>query len=205
MNARLSRRIRRSMVLACAVIGALSLASASADEPFYRCSVNGKTVYTDKPCDAPTLPGASGQNAAAAGPGGKSAASITLDYTTPYGVWRGQAQYQAAVKGQPVAEAHGVVPLVVQVDKAGKVQGASPENGCTLLGVAAPYLTPNMLTLDVTLAGCRYTAYNRRYSGTLALYPSRNSVQFSLHASIVGLATFGSSPTFFDIKATMRR
>ena len=204
MNARLSRWARRSVVLTCGVIGGLSLASASADEPFYRCVVNGKTVYTDKPCDAPTLPGMAGPNAPAAGQAGKAAKSIDLDYTTPYGIWRGQAQYQATVKGWPVPEAHAVVPLVIQVEKAGRVQGVSPGNGCKLLGVAAPYMVPTVLQLDVTLSECRYPAFNRRYSGTLALYPASNSVQLSLQSFNIGLAAVGNAG-YFDIKATMRR
>ena len=204
MNARLSRWARRSVVWACGMIGCLSLASASADQPFYRCVVNGKTVYTDQPCDAPTLPGGAGSSTSAGGQAGRPAQSIDLDYTTPYGVWRGQAQYQATVKGQPVPEAHGVVPLVIQVEKAGRVQGASPGNGCKLLGVAAPYYAPNVLTLDVTLSECRYPAFNRRYSGTLALYPASNSVQFSLQSFNMGLAAIGNA-AHFDIKATMRR
>ena len=191
------------------LLGVISVLPASADQPFYRCVVNGKTVYTDKPCDAPTLPGAEGASAStssnASGQAGKPAKSIDLDYSTPYGIWRGQAQYQATVKGQAVREAHVVVPLVIEVEKQGKVRGASPENGCKLLGVAAPYYAPNVLTLDVTLSECRYPALNRRYSGTLALYQSSNSVQLSLQSYNLGLAAVAKGAAHFDIKATMRR
>ena len=186
------------------LLGVVSVSPAKADQPFYRCVVNGKTIYTDKSCDVPTLPGGAGQNAPAASQAGKPAHSIDLDYTTPYGVWRGQAQYQATVKGQPVPEAHVVVPLVIQVEKPGRVQGASPGNGCKLLGVAAPYVAPNVLTLDVTLSECRYPAFNRRYSGTLALYQSNNTVQLSLQSFNMGLVAIGNA-AHFDIKATMRR
>lgn len=206
MNAGLFRRIRRDIALACGVIGSLSLAPASADEAFYRCVVNGKTIYTDKPCDAPTLPGVAGPNAPAAGQAGKPAKSIDLDYTTPYGGWRGQAQYQGTtVKGQTVREAHAVVPLVIEVEKPGRVRGSSPENGCKLLGVAAPYVASNMLTLDVTLSECRYPALNRRYSGTLVLYQSSNSAQLSLRSLNHMVAVLIEGPANFDIKATMRR
>ncbi|MGA7950999.1 MAG: DUF4124 domain-containing protein [Thiobacillaceae bacterium] len=195
-------------VLSFALIGSATPTSAQADQQFYRCVKNGKTTYTDKPCDAPTLPGMEAPGASrsrrSGGQTGKPANSIELDYTTPYGIWRGQAQYQATVKGQTVSEAHVVVPLVIQVEKEGRVRGASPENGCRMLGVAAPYVTPNLLTLDVTLSDCRYPALNRRYSGTLALYRSSNSVQFYLHSFNIGLAAVGDT-AHFDIKATMRR
>lgn len=188
----------------------ISFSPAKADQQFYRCVVNGKTTYTDKPCDAPSLPGVEGSSAStssnATGQAGKPAQSIDLDYSTPYGIWRGQAQYQGTtVKGQAIPEAHVVVPLVIEVEKQGRVRGASPENGCKLLGVAAPYVAPNMLTLDVTLSECRYPALNRRYSGTLVLYQSGNSVQFSLRSLNPMLAVLIVGPSNFDIKATMKR
>ena len=190
------------------LLGVISVSPAKADQQFYRCVVNGKITYTDKPCDAPTLPGVEGSRASTSSNGARQAAkptkSIELDYSTPYGIWRGQAQYQASSKGQPLLKAHAVIPLVIQVEKQGRVRGASPENGCKLLGVAAPYVSPNILTLDVTLSECRYPPLNRRYSGTLALYQSSNSVQFSLQSINVASALIGNVG-YFDIKATMRR
>ena len=190
------------------LLGMASVSPAKADQQFYRCVVNGKTIYTDKPCDAPTLPGVEGPSAStrsnATGQAGKPTKSIELDYSTPYGIWRGQAQYQGSSKGHPLREAHAVIPLVIEVEKQGRVRGASPENGCKLLGVAAPYYVPNVLTLDVTLSECRYPALNRRYSGSLALHQSSNSVQFSLQAMNLSLALIGNVG-HFDIKATMRR
>jgi hypothetical protein len=190
------------------VLGIISFTHAHADEPFYRCIVNGKTIYTDKPCDALTLPGVEGLSApissTTAGQAGKSAQSIELDYTTPYGIWRGQAQYQASEKGQVLSDAHAVLPLVIQVEKQGRVRGTSPDNGCKMLGIAAPSVTPNVLMLDVTLSECRYPAFNRRYSGTLALYQPSNSVQFSLH-SINAASAFIGKVGYLEIKATMRR
>lgn len=194
--------IFKMAVFSLALLGSVLTTQAYADQQFYRCVVNGKITYTDKPCDAPTLPGAVSSNASKSN---KPAQSIELDYTTPYGTWRGQAQYQATLKGQAMREAHAVVPFVIQVEKQGRVLGASPANGCKLLGVAAPYVTPNVLTLDVTLSECRYPDFNRRYSGTLALYPSSNSVQLSLQSFNIGLAAVGKGAAYFDIKATMRR
>ena len=206
---KLFERDQLVVLFSCALLAVASSSPLEADQQFYRCTVNGKTTYTDKPCDAPTLPGVEGVSAStsskAAGQNSKPPQAIDLDYTTPYGTWRGQAQYQATVKGQAVGEAHDVVSLVIQVEKQGRVRGASPENGCKLLGVAAPYFAPNVLTLDVTLSGCRYPAFNRRYSGTLALYQSSNSVQFSLQSINQGLAAVTKGPAHFDIKATLRR
>lgn len=198
--------VTRSIIL----FSVFSLTPAVAEQQFYRCVVNGKTTYTDKPCDAPTLPGVNGPSASMSSNGtrqaGKPTKSIELDYSTPYGIWRGQAQYQGTtVKGQAMREAHVVVPLVIEVEKQGRVRGASPENGCKLLGVAAPYVAPNMLKLDVTLSECRYPALNRRYSGTLVLYQSSNSVQFSLQSLNPMLAVLIVGPSNFDIKATMKR
>lgn len=190
------------------LLGVVSVSPVNADQQFYRCVVNGKTTYTDKPCDAPMLPGVEAAGATTrsngTGQGGKPAKSIELDYSTPYGVWRGQAQYQGSSKGHPLREAHAVIPLVIEVEKQGRVRGASPENGCKLLGVAAPYHVPHVLMLDVTLSECRYPALNRRYSGSLALYQSNNSVQLSLQAMNLSLALIGNVG-HFDIKATMRR
>ena len=63
---------------------------------------------------------------------------MSLDYTTPYGQWRGQAQFQATVQRQIVQEAHVVVPMTIMIDQDGKLTGEAPGNGCRLLGVASP-------------------------------------------------------------------
>lgn len=191
------------------LLGVVPVSQARADQQFYRCVVNGKTTYTDKPCGAPTRHGVEQSSASTsgnAGQTGRPTKSIELDYSTPYGTWRGQAQFQGTtVRGHPVREAHVVVPLTIEVERQGKVRGASPENGCKLLGVAAPYVAPNMLTLDVTLSECRYAALSRRYSGTLVLSQSSNSAQFSLRSLNPMVAMLLEGPTNFDIKATMKR
>jgi len=188
-----------SILLSGLLLGAVFASPAQAGETVYRCVVNGKTTYTDKPCqpNSPTTAEPSVPKT--------PEKTITLDYTTPYGTWRGQAQYQGTVKGRPVQEAHVVVPLVIDVEQQGKVTGTSPENGCKLLGVAAPYVASSMLSLDVTLSGCRYPDLNRRYSGLLILSQERNSVQLSLRSSNEMVAVLLKGPAEFDIKATMRR
>ena len=188
-----------AVLLSALLLGVVCASPAKADQPFYRCVVNGKTTYADKPCQARALPGS-----ASTGQNKPPEKGITLDYTTPYGAWRGHAQYQGSVKGQPVQAAHVVVPLVIEVEKQGKVTGASPENGCKLLGVAAP-MSANLLTLDVTLSECGLPALNRRYSGTLALYQTTSSVQLSLQSFNHGLAAVTKGPARFDVKSTMKR
>ena len=115
--------------------------------------------------------------------------------------WTGEAQYQATVKGQPVDAAHAVVDFVMTVDPNGKLLGTSKTNGCQALGIASPS-NPQMLTLDVTLSGCTYPGYNRRYTGTLALPPGQSYARFHLLAYE---SRPGIPSAMYDITATMRR
>jgi hypothetical protein len=131
-----------------------ALASSSplfAATTVYHCTVNGQTVLTDKPCNSPaaTVVSADGSKSISATP-------------TVVGEWRGQTQFQGTENGQLIEEAHTVVPLVVTFTVDGKVSGTSPENGCTLLGLWAPGVSPRIFPLDVTLKGCRYAGFNRR-------------------------------------------
>lgn len=102
-------------------------------------------------------------------------------------------------------EAHAVVPLMIEVEQQGRVRGVSPENGCKLLGVAAPYVAPNMLKLDVTLSECRHSALNRRYTGMLTVSAARNSAQLSLGSMRDMVGTMLQGAASFDVKATMKR
>src|SRR5690242_10788030 len=72
-------------------------------------------------------------------------------YESPYGEWRGQAQYQAIIKRESDPAAHAVIPLVIDIDPQGKVIGTSAENGCRMLGIAKPGLGAHIVTLNVTL------------------------------------------------------
>lgn len=133
----------------------------------YRCVENGKTLFTDKPCasnDAPSSP--QGDSPKVIGDSANSA------YSSIYGDWRGQVQYQATYQGQPLSEAHAVVQTTVSIDPQGKILGSSPENGCKMKGIASPGMAPTILNLDITLAGCTFKKLNRRLTGTVALYPA---------------------------------
>jgi hypothetical protein len=211
-----TRRLAR-FALAPFSLLVLGIDPAAANQPIYRCVLNGHTTYTDRLCEGRMLPVASipntrpaadpPVNSPSSSPGSSSAGSPPRtagpDYTTPYGIWRGQAQYQAALNGQLIRGAHAVVPLVMQVEPQGRVRGFSHENGCTMLGVAAPYGSATTLSLDVTLSECRYPSFNTRYSGSLALSPADGQVRLLLQASRPGGAQNGGD--YFDLKATLRR
>lgn len=163
----------------------------------YRCVENGKTVFTDKPCASQAAPTAPvGNSPKVIGDTTNSA------YSTGYGDWRGQVQYQVSQNGSPVTEAHSVVQTTFSIDPQGKIAGISPENGCKMKGIAAPGLMPTILNVDITLSGCKYPDLNRRLSGTLALFPAQQQAQFWIYAMPVDLLKPGRS---FDIKGTMRR
>jgi hypothetical protein len=83
------------------------------------------------------------------------------------GEWRGQTQYQGAENGQLIQDAHSVVLLTLTFTDDGKVSGFSPENGCRVLGIWSPGVTPRLFPLDITLSSCRYEGFNRRYTGQL--------------------------------------
>lgn len=176
----------------------LSLAVMPVAVAQYRCVENGKTVITDRPCasntSSSTLP--AGNASKLVGDVGNSA------YSTSYGDWRGQVQYQATYRGQSVAEAHAVVPTTISIDPQGKVVGVSPETGCRIKGVAIPGTMPTLLSLDVTLTSCRFAKFNRRLSGSLSLYPVQKHAQFWIYAFPVDFLDPGWS---FDIKGTLRR
>jgi hypothetical protein len=181
-------------------ITAALAASASAGSPIYRCTVNGQTVLTDKPCDsAPTTP-ASGVTAPVAnGPvSGQMSGAPTI-----VGDWRGQTQFQGAQNAQVIEEAHSVVPLVLTFSADGKVSGSSADNGCSLLGLWAPGVTPRLFNLDITLKGCRFAGLNRRYAGTLMATFADNSAQFSLFTYAPPIP--GQPIRRYDVGATLRR
>ena len=189
-----------NLKLVCLVLISAGLAaSASARSPVYRCTVNGQTVLTDKPCDNPATAPASGVAATPSGPAnGQISGAQTI-----VGNWSGETQFQGAQNAQVIDEAHSVVPLVLTFSADGKVSGSSADNGCSLLGLWAPGLTPRLFNLDITLTGCRFAGLNRRYSGTvIATFPD-NSAQFSLMTYTPPIP--GQPVGRYDVGATLRR
>jgi hypothetical protein len=184
-----------------ALISAGLAVSASARSPIYRCTVNGQTVLTDKPCDGTATANATGVVTA---PSASGPVNVQISGAqTIVGDWRGQTQFQGAQNAQVIDEAHSVVPLVFTFSADGKVSGSSAENGCSLLGLWAPGSTPRLFMLDITLTGCRFSGLNRRYTGSLiATFPD-NSAQFSLMAYAVPIP--GQPVLRYDVGATLRR
>lgn len=164
----------------------------------YRCLDNGKTLYTDKPCDGAEKPNIqpSGSAPKVIGDAGNSA------YLSRYGDWRGQIQYQANFKGVPVSEAHAVVSTTISIDPQGKIIGASTENGCKMKGISTPGMTPTLLQLDITLSGCSFNKLNRRLTGTLLLYPAEKHAQFWVYAMPADLLNPGWN---YELRGTLRR
>jgi len=179
------------------IITLICLFASSCTMAQYRCVENGKTLYTDKPCaDSGVSSPPNGNSPKVIGDSANSA------YSTGYGDWRGQVQYQATFKGQPLPEAHAVVQTTLSIDPQGKVLGSSPENGCKMKGIASPGIGQTILNLDITLSGCTFSKLNRRLTGTLALYPAEKRTQFWIYAHPVDLLNPGWS---YDIKGTLRR
>ncbi len=123
------------------------------------------------------------------------------NYTSPYGEWRGQAQYQAFIQAVSDPAAHVVTNLTIAIDPRGKVIGASTENGCRMLGIAAPGVIATSVKLDVTLQNCHYIGLNQTYKGNLTVHSKDRYATFSLQAVVISRGTGGT----FNITSTMRR
>ena len=182
------------------LIVTLIASSASARSPVYRCTVNGQTVLTDKPCDESATAPASGVAAPAAS---GAVNGPTSGAQSIVGDWRGQTQFQGAENAQVMEAAHSVVPLVLTFSADGRVSGSSAENGCSLLGLWAPGLTPRLFMLDITLKGCRFAGLNRRYNGTLIATFGDNLAQLSLMTYAPPIP--GQPIRRYDVGATLRR
>src|ERR1700676_1737653 len=173
------------------VVAVLAL-PASAKPTIYRCIKDGQTVLTDNPCDA--APDASSSEPA----GNQASAPESI-----VGQWRGQTQFQGAEEGRELQEVHSVVPLVLTFSADGKLSGVSADNGCQLLGLWSPAVTPRLFTLDVTLSDCRYAGLNRRYAGTVTLGHTDGSGLLGLQADTMPVP--GLSRRRYDVAVTLRR
>lgn len=115
----------------------------------YRCVENGKTIFTDRPCPTGTPSGEQ--------PPRGNAPKIVGDadnsaYSSPFGTWRDQIQYQVNGSGGINQEAMAVVAMTMDIDTKGRVMGSSPKNGCRFMDIASPGSIPTSITLDVTFA-----------------------------------------------------
>ena len=96
------------------------------------------------------------------------------------GDWQGQAEYLAKVNAAPDEAAHVVVGISVRVEPGGKISGASPENGCRLLGVLKPFSSPQVYQSQVTVSQCRAASLNGRYMGPVTVKPQAGTLALSL-------------------------
>ena len=129
-----------------------------------------------------------------------AAAAANVD-ASPYGEWRGRAQFGAKIDSIADPDAHAVTDLKIVVDSGGKVWGESAGNGCKASGLLRSGRIKRIFELDVTLSGCKYRGLNRRYAGRLAIDPAKNYASFSLH----NLDLRNASTYIYDVKATLRR
>ena len=124
------------------------------------------------------------------------------DYSSPYGEWRGQAQFHARVGKTDDSKAQSVTEFVISIDPQGKLVGSSAGNGCQALGLATPSGPKTVINLDITFSGCSYAGYNRRFSGNLFLYPRNSYASLRLRSYI---ANSGDTTASYDIRATLKR
>jgi hypothetical protein len=129
-------------------------------------------------------------------------AGAASDYSTPYGEWRGQAQFHARVGAIDDPKAHTVSDLSISIDPQGKIVGSSNGTGCHALGLAAPSGPKTVFNLDVTFSGCAYPGYNRRFTGNLFLYPKDGYTSLRLRSFVAG---DGAKSASYDVRATLKR
>jgi hypothetical protein len=176
----------------------LMTASASrAGTPVYKCIKDGQTVLTDRPCETNTP--AVDQSAA-------GTAAVTVPSSTspsPVGKWTGQMQYQGAENGQTLQAAHSVALLSVEFTADGKMTGASPGNGCKVLGVWSQGSPQTLIWLDATFDSCSYPSLNRRYHGSFILAKPDSSGQVQVLSS--EWPRPGQGARTYDVKGTLHR
>lgn len=183
-----------AILLTCVVVPAFG------QQQLYKCVEKGRTVLSNAPCGEGLKIQSTNQTPSTTAT--QVAAQVNaLDYSSIYGAWRGQVQFMAKRGPEVINEAHAVVPLMIQIDPQGKVSGGSSESGCSLKGIAVPGPIETLVTLDVTLFGCKYPGYNRQMTGRVALYSAKKYVDFSLNAHDLISRPHGS----YELKGTLRR
>lgn len=181
----MKQRVALSLV-ALLLQGPCSLLSAKAGQVFDCQDASGKVTYSTVPCAVQSRRAPSQTEAS--------------DYETFYGEWRGQTKFQQSDSSAPDGRTSLLTPLTLMIEEGGKVSGASEDSGCRILGVARPGPLPTESALDLTVSSCRNHAFNRKYTGSLALYPRQGYATIHL----VSLARPDSGTTY-DIGATLQR
>jgi hypothetical protein len=168
---------------------------ASAAKTIYKCIKDGQVTLTDKPCDD----SAESEKLNSAVPSQTTIPSASNP--SPVGDWRGQIQYQGRESGNTLEDAHTVVPPSLTLTADGKVSGISAENGCKWLGVWSQ--GGRIISIDMSLTGCRYAGLNLRFTGTFLLGVPDSSGDMMLQAFTIPLP--GQGARGYDIKGTLRR
>jgi len=192
--------VRASFVLAGLVaIVSAGMPAPSAAQAIYRCEQGGKVTYTDTPCEKPVIQEVGG---AVPNSAPRTQKVVGGGYTSPYGPWSGQTQFQIMNSNMLQSEGtHFIAFTELMIAEDGKVTGGSAENSCRLLGLASPGYTPTMLNLDVTLSNCPAKLFNRRYHGTLIMNAKQRTAQLYIRALQIGIGQAVNA----DIKATLAR
>lgn len=190
----------RILATGASVIGIIVVCTAfghrvSAGILVYKCMKNGQLTLTDKPCDGSNVTAPeSNINVPGIVPSSKN--------PSPVGSWAGEIQYQEAQNGKVVQAAHSVALLKAELTADGRVTGLSDSNGCKWLGVWSDG-GQTLIWIDVTLSGCAYVDFNRRYHGSFILARPDNSGQIT--GQSLGVAFSSDVGKAFDIKGTLRR
>jgi hypothetical protein len=189
-----------SLAVSIAIVGlAIGLTgSAQAAKTIYKCTKDGQVTLTDKACDGAT---SSGTSASSAEPQSGATTIPSSSNPSPIGGWHGQMQYQGQRSGQMLEEAHSVAPVSLNFTADGKVSGASAENGCQWLGVWSQ--GGRIVSVDMSLTGCKYAGLDRRFTGTFLLGIPDSSGEVMLQAFTIPFP--GQAARGYDIKGTLRR
>ena len=181
-----NRRPPALSVVSAAACALLSLPAWAAN----RCTdAAGKVTYQDTACpnvattgqvDISDTLGTKPSRAAART--GRGSAPVANEYAIAQGSWRGPVQFQFTVGGVRDAAAQVVTPMVLEVKGTGEVVGTVPDSGCKLSGLATQFVTPNMVSVDVSLKDCRDARFSLRYSGYLTSITSAKEAKLSLNS-----------------------
>jgi hypothetical protein len=186
------------------VLGLSGPKAAQAGTSVHRCTVGGRVVFQDHPCEvAPAPPGQPGDVRAAA-PTTPPAPAGEAGYGTALGAWRGPLQFQFSEGGQRDPAAHMLANVVLELKPDGSVRGASTEAGCSFLGLAGQVMANvHVWTLDLTAKGCADARFDQRYSGTLSVYQGTKVA--NLRLSAMRMPGLVGKVAMVQLAATLRR
>ncbi len=183
-----STKFWRATICLSLAIGVLSLfpPSAAADQMYECKDVSGKVTFSNIPCDVKANPTPSDDG----------------NYASIYGEWRGQSQFKETVAGGSSGLAHLITPMTLMIEEGGKVTGTTQDSGCRILGLVRPGMVATVPDLDLTVSSCKERVFNRRYTGSLALYTKQRYATIQLISLPPGPF---AKPATYDISATLRR